>query len=521
MLRLSRMCMAVTITCIVGFCVFSYLTVNTRTRNQQHVVCVPTVTVQLSSKQQRQKYNVVVVQSTGNFKDRVTAFNTFLSFARLQELKKQNTAWQGPTSGKVNLTFRVRGDYLPKLSKHKQVSTIVLPWINFTLACRSVQDTSNMLISTYYQGSANKQLCSIIERSEERRAKRDYFEVTSKKCCKINDTLRPLSEPYFYKKENTSYYLLNKNNLCPTHVYTVTTFPFVFFVHILRNAFITSWGTVVVESFQLALFGCIRKTMTSIPSNLKAFPLYDEAFVISQYWGGEVFHRMVEVVPRLSLYVQFLKANTKIRIMAPDRSNRLAQLLEIIGLQKSRLVSGMVRAKIVYLPRATPCGGPNVQESQMMSQIYRDYVKRTFPPQPRNKMVLIRRTKGRGFKQHKEIEKLMMHAAVNYNLTYTLFRDNPVPSLNDTMVMFHSAAIIVAPHGAGLSNMLFSQPGTYIIEGVCNPPTLCFYRLARVLGHHWHGVMGKGSCYSRFLNISTFDIFAALNAYLRMRSLHR
>jgi len=64
------------------------------------------------------------------------------------------------------------------------------------------------------------------------------------------------------------------------------------------------------------------------------------------------------------------------------------------------------------------------------------------------------------------------------------------------MTLFHSAVVVVAPHGAGLSNVLFSRPGTFVVEGVCNVPhvNLCFQRLTHVLGHHWHGVTSRGGC---------------------------
>ena len=164
--------------------------------------------------------------------------------------------------------------------------------------------------------------------------------------------------------------------------------------------------------------------------------------------------------------------------------------LEIIGLDQSRLITGLARARIVYQPRATGCGFANVQESQMLSQLYRDYIKRTFPSQARNRLILIRRTKLRRFTKQQEIEEVLKRAAKDYNLTYTLFSDNPTPSLNDTMMMFHSAVLIVGPVGGAEVNMFFSQPGTYLVEGVCNLShvNLCFQRLAHILGHHWHGV---------------------------------
>ena len=153
----------------------------------------------------------------------------------------------------------------------------------------------------------------------------------------------------------------------------------------------------------------------------------------------------------------------------------------------------------------------------MLSQLYRDYIKRTFPPQPRNRLILIRRSGSRRFTQQKAIDAVLRRAARDYNLTYTLFNDNPTPSLNDTMIMFHSAVIIVAPHGAGLSNMFFSQPGTYIVEGVCNLPhvNLCYQRLAHILAHHWHAVISRGGCGS-VVNVSPATIDDAVRSYLRL-----
>ena len=106
---------------------------------------------------------------------------------------------------------------------------------------------------------------------------------------------------------------------------------------------------------------------------------------------------MAEIMPRLALSLQFLNAHPEIRILGPQVGGRLGELLDIIGLDKSRLVTGVTRANIVYQPRATGCGFANVQESQVVSQLYRDYIRRTFTPQPRNRLILIRRSGHRRF----------------------------------------------------------------------------------------------------------------------------
>ena len=337
----------------------------------------------------------------------------------------------------------------------------------------------------------------------------------------INDTAHGQSlRPLFLnaKPINRDHYWPNNGDSYPELVYT-TTPPYVFYVHIHRDAVVTEMGDVITAHTKLVLYACRLDLTPSFPlgGNLSRIPCYDEVYVITENWGNAIFHRMVEIVPRLALCLQFLKTHPEIPILGPEVGGRLAELLEIIGLDKSRLISGVIRARIVYQPRATGCGFANVQESQMLSQLYRDYIKRTFPSQPRNNLILIRRSGRRKFAEQKEIEKVMERVAKDYHLKYTLFIDDPTPSLNDTMVMFHSAVIIVAPHGAGLSNMYFSQPGTYVVEGVCNLPhvNLCFLRLAHVLGHHWHGVTSRGGC-KTVVNVSATSVDDAVRSYLRL-----
>ena len=53
--------------------------------------------------------------------------------------------------------------------------------------------------------------------------------------------------------------------------------------------------------------------------------------------------------------------------------------------------------------------------------------------------------------------------------------------------------MVVAPHGAGLANMVFCESGTVIIEGVCfdwMQPKLnhCYEHTALVLGHRYVAV---------------------------------
>ena len=152
---------------------------------------------------------------------------------------------------------------------------------------------------------------------------------------------------------------------------------------------------------------------------------------------------------------------------------------------------------------------------EILSRIYS--IDKNFPRYPRNKIILIKRTKQRKFTEQKEIEEVVMSAANHFNLSYALYRDDPTPSFKDTMILFKSAVMIVAPHGAALSNLIFSDPGTYVVEAVCHAPVfiLCFQRLAQILGQRWHGIPSTSGC-PDVLNVTAVSINDTVWRYLEI-----
>jgi len=485
---------------------------------------------------------VITVDVDGNFTDRIARFNLELQHLRQQLLLTPRginicniTSWisagrnrtvkGGHGETPLRVVSGVEENYIEKLNDNPDVVTVVLPWLGSRSNWSSLTDFSNVPYQRYYEWTADNVLCTWIETP---RVIKLRYDVIYRWTCdrNINDTVTAQSlQPLFLnaKPISRNHYWPNNGNSYPEHFFT-TTPRHVFHVHIHRNAIVTGQGDVITANTKLVLYGCNPDYTPTTPNGgkLSKIPCYDEIYVITQFWGNGVFHRMAETVPRVALSLKFLNSHPEIRISGPQVGGRLAELLGIIGLDKSRIVTGVARARIVYQPRATACGHANVQESQVLSQLYHDYIKRTFPPHPRNRLILIRRSRSRRFSEQKSIEELLKNAARDYNLTYTLFIDNPTPSLNDTMMMFHSAVIIVAPVGAGESNVYFSLPGTYIVEGVCNLPhvNLCFQRLAHILGHHWHGVTSRGGC-EGVVNVSAKSVDNAVRSYLQLWKLER
>jgi hypothetical protein len=74
-------------------------------------------------------------------------------------------------------------------------------------------------------------------------------------------------------------------------------------------------------------------------------------------------------------------------------------------------------------------------------------------------------------------------------LRLELFDDRHNLSHSDTLRMFYRARIVIGIHGAGLANMIYSRPGTQVIEMLCQPPdyvNLCYANTALILGHRYH-----------------------------------
>eukprot|EP00475_Leptophrys_vorax_P043628 TRINITY_DN8462_c0_g1_i4.p1 TRINITY_DN8462_c0_g1~~TRINITY_DN8462_c0_g1_i4.p1 ORF type:complete len:129 (+),score=45.14 TRINITY_DN8462_c0_g1_i4:279-665(+) len=69
-------------------------------------------------------------------------------------------------------------------------------------------------------------------------------------------------------------------------------------------------------------------------------------------------------------------------------------------------------------------------------------------------------------------------------------------TVREQIALFKQAAVIMGPHGAGLSNMMWMAQGSIVIEFPISPNyNVCFGNLARVLGHRYWIVPELRGCY--------------------------
>ena len=440
------------------------------------------------------------VVADGDLTHRTKLYNAAISQIRHKILKKRGfKSWQSINSSSLEVLWGSFDDFHEKLSKRPEVLTVYLPWLHNTHSktWSSLQDKSNIYVQEYYTWVATQPLCMWIETPGLTRARWDA--VYNRTCNQdFNAMQKPVSLEVVYlhgKPINKNHYWPNDGDFYPHYFYTDVP-KHVYYLHLFEDTVVTPPGDAISGRLKLVPYTCAHDINTNVPNGFENTPIYKEVFILTQFWGNQFFHRMIEMLPRMMPYLEFLQQNKEIMISIPGEDSALRDFLKILGISAERTVIGTVRAKVAYMPRGTPCGFALVHETQLFSQIMRRHIQTNMSPKKRNKIMMIRRTGLRHFRYDDYIQKALRELADEYKLGFVVFPDNPTPPLPDTMKMFYEAVVVVAPHGAALSNLIFSKPGTLVIEGVCNPPhvNMCFQRVAHVLGHRYHGVPSRTGC---------------------------
>ena len=82
-------------------------------------------------------------------------------------------------------------------------------------------------------------------------------------------------------------------------------------------------------------------------------------------------------------------------------------------------------------------------------------------------------------------------------------------SFSEQIQLFASADAVMAPHGAGLANLVFSPPGCTVIEFMPqNYVNACFWALSEACGHHYYcigGVKESGTHNHMHLDLEILD----------------
>ncbi len=217
-------------------------------------------------------------------------------------------------------------------------------------------------------------------------------------------------------------------------------------------------------------------------------PVEGTVAVLDVSHGQNYFHFLFDSLPRL----EFLPPGRKPDFYYVRTSHSFhREYLARAGVEADRILAAeahpIVKARQLWLPSLPGSSGNPTPTS-------RDFLRRLRPapartsPQPGNNKIYISRgdVKSRVFPNEPEIRSFLEDRGfVPVQLSGK--------SVEDQMRLFAEAEIVVSPHGAGLSNLVFAEPGTAVVE-LFSPDyfNVCYWALADLCGlRYFHLTAGR------------------------------
>lgn len=245
-------------------------------------------------------------------------------------------------------------------------------------------------------------------------------------------------------------------------------------------------NTIYLQNNKLCINGSFVTQYLLNTFNKKFNKLYviDNAAVILGDWGTNYYHILVEEIPNL---IKINKYNKELQIIMNHNETYIKDILNVfkfenplINLEKSNLYN----IRNCYTTNISLSGKPSKYELELV----RDYLT--------NKNILKMKKQELGviiYRIEDERRILNHNEMLNYlnnkysNIKWVVFH---TMSFLDTINLFSKTKIIIAPHGAGLTNMMFSQTGCNIIELMpYSDPNECYYHLSSMLDHKYYCIV--------------------------------
>jgi hypothetical protein len=200
------------------------------------------------------------------------------------------------------------------------------------------------------------------------------------------------------------------------------------------------------------------------PTALAAAPFIDASCLV--FYNGNLhnyYHWLVEGLLCLDVLAQTMGPDADVRIVLPQSMDIAAvfdhrRTLDDVGLGGPHVVE--VADDLVRVREALWVDSDQVQ--MMPAQHIRDFQRRIAARRrgergPRRRLLVARRGPARMIANQAQVEALL--APLGFETVYL-----EGMGMAEQIRLFQDADYIIGPHGAGLSNLLFCEPGTRVIE---------------------------------------------------------
>ena len=246
------------------------------------------------------------------------------------------------------------------------------------------------------------------------------------------------------------------------------------------------------------------------------------AVALCDEWCKGYYHFTHEHLPRLALVHNLLVTNNHSRLVlshAPTRF-QLQFIVDVLGIPKDRIVSGVaVFGKTVVYPMPLRCGNTFTHMLYMLREIaFRrlNATRQSLHAQRWNFLFAERRKLSRMPINYATIkEKLVEEFAAIFSFETTFGEGDAVKQVH----LFHSADVVLGPHGANIANTMWMRPKTHVLEmSSWRKGNMCYYTTSSRINVTHHLVLhdqGKDASYSLEYNYVRDHILHALQMLRR------
>lgn len=220
----------------------------------------------------------------------------------------------------------------------------------------------------------------------------------------------------------------------------------------------------------------------------------DSIVILSDTSDRNYFHWLFDALPKLYLLKAagiLLDEISYIGVVSGHSSFR-KETLDILGINSNKIIElrqyPHIKAQKLIVPSFPgKSGNPPAWSCAFLRDQFLPYA--IAPATPRSRRVYISRNDAKYRHVTNEAEIIEILKDLSFQIIELQFF-----SVAEQIALFLNAEVIIAPHGAGLANLVFCQPGTQVIEllapGYVN---VCYWALSQQVSIDYYYLIGEGN----------------------------
>ena len=285
-------------------------------------------------------------------------------------------------------------------------------------------------------------------------------------------------------------------------------------VALIENATILSEGQIINGSLTLHGKGC--GSATSLVRS-EVGPRFQIVATIAHFLGEHYFHFVAENLARLPLVLPIIEHFPKSMVHIRTQSPFVISLLGILGVATNRIIQGTVHAEVALLPEPTPCGSPPA--------ILLHLLRRTLLQKSTNFghddvetsraciILVVRRDASRKVSNHKDLVSKLSRNFRHCTMKEHTGKERAI----DQLKMFRAASVVVAPHGAGLANIIACRESTLVLEFLVagQDINICYMAMALKLHLNYVSLTVAGSSQYGAMTVNIGNTISHLKRFIK------